>query len=85
MSYLNLQFNQITSIPKEIGNVEPVYNSSGYLKDLNLGDNKLTSIPSEISNIRTMRSLYLYRNNLTSIPQKHMRSLPLWKCWKEDL
>ena len=60
LKILNLDFNDLTSIPAEIGNL-------ALLQELSLYNNKLTSIPAEIGNLASLQVLYLNGNNLTSI------------------
>ena len=55
--------NQLTSIPKEIGNLTQ-------LKELNLENNQLTSLPKEIGNLTQLKGLYSCNNQLTSIPEE---------------
>ena len=60
---LNLRYNQVTTIPQEIGNLNN-------LQELNLSNNQLTTIPQEIGNLINLRYIHLYNNQLTSIPQE---------------
>ena len=54
---LDLNENQLTSLPEEIGLMTG-------LKELNLGDNQLTSLPEEIVALTTLETLHLYNNPL---------------------
>ena len=56
-----LSFNQLTSIPKEIGQLIN-------LQELNLYANHLTSIPSELGQLVNLQRLTLSCNKLKSIP-----------------
>ena len=58
---LDLGYNQITSLPAEIGNLSA-------LKDLRLGSNQLTSLPAELGNLIALEELLLDQNQLTSLP-----------------
>jgi Leucine-rich repeat (LRR) protein len=58
---VNLENNNLTSLPPEIGNLTN-------LKWLHLNNNNLTSLPPEIGNLSNLKYLYLYINNLTSLP-----------------
>jgi len=60
---LILSKNQLTSIPKEIGNLVN-------LQYLDLSENKLTSLPEEIGNLVNLQYLDLSENQLTSIPEE---------------
>ena len=54
---LNLNGNQLTSLPEEIGLMTG-------LKKLELHDNKLTSLPEEIVALAGLEALYLFNNPL---------------------
>ena len=56
-----IYFNQLTSLPAEIGKLEK-------LKSFDLSDNQLTSIPAEFENLEKLKYLNLYNNELTSLP-----------------
>jgi len=58
---IQLNNNQLTSLPVEIGNLVNLHN-------LGLGNNQLTSIPVEIGNLVNLHYLGLGNNQLTSIP-----------------
>jgi len=58
LTVLHLDFNQISSIPPEIGNLSK-------LNTLGLADNLITSVPDEISNLTNLADFYLYQNQLT--------------------
>ena len=63
ITILNLSYNELTSIPSEIGNLHN-------LQELYLSVNKLTSIPSEIGNLHRLKAFSLSKNKLTSIPSE---------------
>ncbi|MDM8522972.1 AAA family ATPase [Desulfococcaceae bacterium HSG8] len=58
---LNLDNNQLTSLPSEIGNFIN-------LQQLFVQNNKLTSLPSEIGNLKNLQILNLSGNQLASLP-----------------
>src|SRR3990167_10648986 len=60
---LHLEDKELTSIPKEIGNLVNLIN-------LYLNDNKLTSIPKEIGNLVKLTYINLKYNKLTSLPRE---------------
>jgi len=81
---LILNFNEYTTIPKNIGNLKSLEefrilrNSLNSLpkfigdlenlKILDMSYNKLTSIPDEIGNLKNLEWLLLYNNEITNIP-----------------
>jgi Leucine-rich repeat (LRR) protein len=74
---LNLRFNKLTSVPKEIGDLKQ-------LVWLNLNNNKLTSVPKEIGNLKQLCFLHLNKNQLTSMPNeigdlKQLQELDLYE------
>ena len=60
---LNLRHQNLTAIPKEIGQLRN-------LRYLYLHNNQLVSIPKEIGQLRNLRYLYLHNNKLVSIPKE---------------
>ena len=60
---LNLEYNQLTGLPVEIGNLTR-------LKALTLRNNRLTTLPSEIGNLRQLEIIYLNNNQLTGLPSE---------------
>ena len=60
---LNLDYNELTELPKEIGNLTQ-------LTHLDLSINKLTELPKEIGNITQLIELYLTNNKLTKLPKE---------------
>ena len=58
---LNLESNELTSLPAEIGQLTS-------LSKLDLGDNELTSLPAEIGQLKALKELSLSDNQLTSLP-----------------
>lgn len=61
LTFLNLEFNHLSSLPPEIGNLSN-------LRHLDLWSNSLTSLPPEIGNLSSLRLLELADNNLTTLP-----------------
>ncbi|MEA5466054.1 leucine-rich repeat domain-containing protein, partial [Leptothoe sp. PORK10 BA2] len=55
--------NQLTSVPKELGQLNN-------LTSLSLYQNQLTSVPKELGQLNNLTSLYLYQNQLTSVPKE---------------
>ena len=88
---LSLSGNQLTEIPKEIGNLhnlQILYLSHNQLTEipkeignldklqyLDLDNNQLTEIPKEIGNLKKLQTLVLQNNQLTEIP-KEVRNIP---------
>ena len=58
---LNLSEKKLTTLPKEIGNLND-------LTELYLNYNQLTALPAEFRNLTHLTALYLGRNPLTSPP-----------------
>ena len=58
---LNLSYQNLTSLPKEIG-------LCTQLQILNCYDNKLTSLPTELGLCTQLIHLDCYNNDLTSLP-----------------
>jgi hypothetical protein len=58
---LNLNDNQLTSLPSEVGNLSS-------LRRLFLTDNRLTSLPPEIGRLSSLEALDLASNQLVSLP-----------------
>ncbi|MEG2643416.1 MAG: leucine-rich repeat domain-containing protein, partial [Eubacterium sp.] len=59
---LDLNGNQLTSLPDSIGNLEQ-------LEMLDLSENQLTSLPESIGNLVNLQILGLISNQLTSLPE----------------
>lgn len=60
---LNLENNQLTALPAEIGNLHR-------LESLFLKNNQLTALPPEIGNLHKLSRLYLQKNRLTTLPSE---------------
>ena len=83
---LNLSYNQLTEIPKEIqyltqlqslalyrNNITEIPQEIRYLtqlQQLDLSQNQITEIPQEIQYLTQLQQLYLYSNQITEIPQE---------------
>jgi Leucine-rich repeat (LRR) protein len=63
-----LSGNQLTSLPKEIGELL-------YLSTLNLSGNQLTSLPSEIGELQYLYWLNLTGNNISKIEIEKIQKL----------
>jgi len=88
---LDLNNNQLTQLPNEIGNLvslEGLYLYSNQLTQLpaeignlvslerlNLHNNELTQLPTEIGNLVALKWLYLSGNNLSKKEQQRIQSL----------
>jgi len=65
IKFLYLYNNQLTSIPKELGNLSS-------LIALHLYNNQLTSVPKELGNLTSLEYLHLYNNpnlDLNKLPE----------------
>jgi len=60
---LYLSYNELTQLPKEIGNLTQ-------LTHLSLSYNQLTQLPREIGNLTQLTYLYLSYNELTQLPKE---------------
>ncbi|MCK4651269.1 leucine-rich repeat domain-containing protein [Candidatus Babeliales bacterium] len=61
LQILNLFFNDLKFLPKEIGNLSN-------LQELHLSENKLEFLPKEIGNLSNLQMLNISKNKLTSLP-----------------
>ena len=61
LTMLNLNGNQLASVPDSLGNLTG-------LTSLDLGGNQLTSVPDSLANLTGLTSLGLHGNQLTSVP-----------------
>jgi len=59
----DLPSNQLTELPKEVGNLVN-------LTRLNLFDNQLIKLPNEIGNLVNLTRIFLYNNQLTELPKE---------------
>ena len=71
---LSLHFNQLASLPPELGRLAS-------LKYLGLWSNELTSVPPELGNLATLVEMDLDRNRLTSVPREFSRLDSLEALW----
>ena len=69
---LDLNDNQLTTVPAEIGQLTS-------LKGLGLWHNKLTSVPAEIGQLTSLEWLNLRENQLTRVPDS-IRELRAARC-----
>ena len=92
---LNIENNNLTTLPPEIGNLinlQKFYCSYNKLialpaeignlinlKKLDLSNNVLCSLPAEIGRLRNLKKLYLGNNSLTSLPAEIGRLCNLQK------
>ena len=97
---LNLIENQLTELPKEIGNLtnlKELWFSDNQLTELpkeignlsnltllTLNDNQLTELPKEIGNLSNLKELWLYRNQLTELPKEIGNLSNLTDLWLWD-
>jgi len=68
MTYLELYKNQLTTLPKEIGNLTN-------LPSLNLSYNKLTTLPKEIGQLTNLTRLYLGDNKFSEEEEEKIKQL----------
>ena len=61
LTWLNLDSNQLSSLPTEIGQLTS-------LRELDLDANRLTTVPAEIGLLTLLKELKLSDNQLTSVP-----------------
>ncbi|EMK23721.1 leucine-rich repeat domain-containing protein [Leptospira kirschneri] len=69
---LNLWNNQLTTLPKEIGQLKN-------LQRLELNNNQLTTLSKGIGQLKNLKKLYLNNNQLSSEEKERIRKL-LPKC-----
>lgn len=85
LEYLDLGYNQITTLPDNIGNLSNLNHldlssnqlttlpeSIGNLSNLNhlmLANNKLTKLPDNLGNLSALSSLFVFENQLTALPE----------------
>src|ERR1700678_790336 len=60
---LNINFKQLQTIPKELGQLAS-------LQILYLSNNQLQTIPKELGQLASLQGLYLYNNKLQTIPKE---------------
>ena len=65
MRWLNLEKNQLTTLPSEIGNLQE-------LSVLMISDNQLVSLPSTIGTLKALKGLDACNNPLATIPEELM-------------
>ena len=63
LTELWLHENNLTELPKEIGNLTN-------LTKIWLHENNLTELPKEIGNLTNLTELWLHKNNLTELPKE---------------
>ena len=74
---LYLDDNQLTKLPKSIGNLSK-------LKVLSLDNNQLTKLPKSIGNLSELQELHLYRNKLTALPESIGNLGNLKELWLDN-
>jgi hypothetical protein len=67
LKWLNLEYSQLHSIPKEIGELKS-------LEWFDLNNNQLHSIPKEIGELKSLERLYLQNNQLSKQHQEEIRA-----------
>ena len=60
---LNINTNQLSELPKEIGNLTN-------LRKLYISNNKLSELPKEIGNLTNLRYLSISNNQLSELPKE---------------
>ena len=63
-----MNFNQLTELPKEIGNLP-------HLLYLEVGNNKLKKLPDEIKYLTSLQELHIERNLLSEREKQRIRKL----------
>ena len=78
LEVLNLNDNEISSLPKEIGDLTN-------LKDLYLGRNKLKMLPKEIGNLKNLEILHLGNNDFKVLPKElgNLKNLEADNCTRK--
>jgi Leucine-rich repeat (LRR) protein len=67
-----MNFNQLTELPKEIGELT-------HLLYLEIGNNQLTTLPDEIKYLTSLQELHLESNKLSDKEKERIKKL-LPKC-----
>lgn len=75
---LNLNSNELTTLPLTIGNLHQ-------LQYLNISHNKLLTLPSEIGQCQALKYLYIHNNHFITLPQeltqcKNLRQIHINSC-----
>ena len=60
---LNVNYKQLQTVPKELGQFAS-------LQTLDLSNNKLQTVPKELGQLACLQRLYLYHNQLQTIPKE---------------
>ena len=74
LTELNLRYNDLTSLPTELGALTG-------LRNLDLQNNAITSVPSEIAALTGMRYLDLRFNELIGVPAEFRTWGPTFNCY----
>nr|WP_235595748.1 leucine-rich repeat domain-containing protein [Leptospira weilii] len=72
LRHLHLSSNQLTNLPKEIGELKN-------LQELDLSANELTTLPKEIAQLKKLKQLHLHKNPITREEIERIQKL-LPKC-----
>ena len=80
LKFLDLNNNQLTTIPESIGNLKSLHT-------LNLHENQLTTLPESIGNLISLRSINISKNKLTTLPKSigNLKSLQLLNLRNNEL
>jgi hypothetical protein len=77
LTKLTLKTGKLTSLPKEIGQLEA-------LESFHIDGNELTSLPDEIGTLERVHTFYAYSNKLKALPEtfgrlKSLKKLVVWQ------
>lgn len=78
MKVLNINNNQIKTIPKQVGNLKK-------LNTLTIANNKITSLPQTFSNLKDLKKLNISKNNFDCLPNEILELDSLTHLWVNEL